>query len=268
MAGKRGGATLIDLDGVTLNLRDEGDGPAVVLLHGWPDTHGLWRYQFPALVGAGYRAVAPDLRGCGGSSRPPGVGSYAGRLVVGDVIGLLDRLEIERAHLVGHDWGAAFAWVTAARFPNRVVTLTALSVGHPASFATAGWAQREKSWYMLLFQFEGIAEQWLSADGFRNFRELFAHPEADEVAERLSDPAALTSSLNFYRANVPPASWVRPRSALPPPVSAPTMGIWSDGERFVTEKSMTGSAAHVLGPWRMSGSTAPVIGCNSTGRTP
>ncbi len=106
---------------------------------------------------------------------------------------------------------------------------------------------------MLLFQFEGIAEQWLSADGFRNLcnlRDLFAHPQTDEVAERLSDPAALTASLNFYRANVPPASWVRPPSAPPPPVSAPVMGIWSDGERFLTEESMTGSAAFVAGSWR------------------
>ncbi len=239
----------ITLDDITLKVRDSGNGEPVVLLHGWPDTGDLWRHQAPALAAAGYRAIVPDLRGFGESSRPKDVEAYAAPCVVGDVVGLLDELGVERAHLVGHDWGAAIAWLTAALAPERVATVTALSVGHPAAFRGAGWAQREKSWYMLLFQFPGVAEQWLSADGFRNLREWSAHPDIEDVVARLAEPDALTASLNLYRAILPPESLVAPPMALPP-VSAPAMGLWSTGDLALTEEQMTGSTAYLAGPWR------------------
>jgi pimeloyl-ACP methyl ester carboxylesterase len=239
----------IELDEVALEVGDRGTGAPVVLLHGWPDTADLWRHQVPALVADDYRVVTPDLRGFGGSSRPVEVEAYTAARMVGDVVGLLDRLSIGRAHLVGHDWGAALAWMTASLVPERVASLTALSVGHPAALRTAGWAQREKSWYMLLFQFEGIAEQWLSADDFRNFRAWAAHPDVDAVVERLAEPGALTASLNLYRAILPPITLLAPPPELPP-VQAPVMGIWSSGDLALTERSMTGSEAHVAGPWR------------------
>jgi pimeloyl-ACP methyl ester carboxylesterase len=239
----------IELDEVALEVGDRGTGAPVVLLHGWPDTADLWRHQVPALVADDYRVVTPDLRGFGGSSRPVEVEAYTAPRMIGDVVGLLDRLSIGRAHLVGHDWGAALAWMTASLVPERVASLTALSVGHPAALRTAGWAQREKSWYMLLFQFEGIAEQWLSADDFRNFREWAAHPDVDAVVERLAEPGALTASLNLYRAILPPTTLLAPPPELPP-VQAPVMGIWSSGDLALTERSMTGSEAHVAGPWR------------------
>jgi len=238
------------MDDVVVHVRDTGTGEPVVLLHGWPDTGELWRHQVPALVAAGYRVIAPDLRGFGASSKPVEVAAYTAQNLVGDVVGLLDRLEVGRAHLVGHDWGAAIGWMTAALVPDRVASLTALSVGHPASFRAAGLAQREKSWYMLLFQFAGVAEQWLSADGYANLRAWSRHPDIDAVVERLAaDPAALTASLGPYRAILPPSSLVEPAPALPP-VLAPTLGVWSSGDLALTERSMTGSAAYVAGPWR------------------
>jgi pimeloyl-ACP methyl ester carboxylesterase len=239
----------VNLGEVTLHVRDVGSGVPVVLLHGWPDTGDLWRHQVPALTAAGYRVVAPDLRGFGGSSQPTDLAAYTAPVLVGDVIGLLDALDIERAHLVGHDWGAAIAWMTAALVPDRVASMTALSVGHPASFRSVGWRQREKSWYMLLFQFAGIAERWLSADGFRNLREWSAHPDIDAVTERLADPAALTASLALYRAILPPESLVEPPPDLPP-VNVPVMGVWSSGDFALDEAGMTGSARYVTGPWR------------------
>jgi len=239
----------IELDEVILDADVRGSGEAVMLLHGWPDSKDLWRYQAPALVHSGYRVIAVDLRGFGASSRPSGVEAYQVPRLVGDVIGVLDRLGVEQAHLVGHDWGAAIAWMTAALAPARVATLTALSVGHPAAFRGAGWAQREKSWYMLLFQFPGVAEQWLCADGFRNLREWSSHPDVDTVVARLSEPGALTASLNVYRANLAPASLVTPAPAAPP-VSVRTMGVWSSGDLALTEEQMTGSAAYVDAPWR------------------
>jgi len=236
---------------VTLEVEDQGSGAPVLLLHGWPDAGRLWRNQVAALGEAGFRTVVPDLRGFGASDRPEGVEAYGLPLLVADVLGVLDHLQIEQAHVVGHDWGAALAWVLAALAPDRVESLVALSVGHPASFGGAGLAQREKSWYMLLFQFDGIAEEWLSQDGWRNFREFGAsHPDLEASIADVSRPGALTASLNWYRANVPPEALVGPPLELPP-VQAPTMGVWSTGDMALTEAQMTGSSAFVAdGRWR------------------
>jgi pimeloyl-ACP methyl ester carboxylesterase len=245
--------TAIDIetaaDGVRLHVRDSGTGTPVVLLHGWPDTGHLWRHQVPALNAAGYRTIVPDVRGFGASSKPTDVAAYTPPHLGGDVVGVLDALGIERAHIVGHDWGAAITWMTAALAPERVASMTALSVGHPAAFRSAGWAQREKSWYMLLFQFTGVAERWLSDNDFRNLREWSAHPDVDEVVRRLADPAALTAGLGLYRAILAPASLVDPPPPLPP-VTGPAMGVWSSGDLALVEEGMTGSGRYVTGSWR------------------
>jgi pimeloyl-ACP methyl ester carboxylesterase len=225
------------------------EAPAVLLLHGWPDSHRLWRHQVPALTAAGFRAVVPDLRGFGASDRPGSVEAYGLAHILGDVIGVLDHLGVGRAHVIGHDWGAAVAWAVAALFPDRVDHLVALSVGHPSAFGAAGLAQREKSWYMLLFLFEGVAERWLSNDDYANFRTWSRHPDADAVISELSRPGALTASLNWYRANLPAAALVEPPLEVPP-VARPTMGIWSKDDMALIEQNVTGSAAHVTAEWR------------------
>jgi len=240
---------LIELGDITINVRDHGDGEPVLLMHGWPDDGELWRHQTAALTARGYRTIVPDLRGFGASSRPLAVEEYTAPHLVGDVVGVLDGLGVPRAHLVGHDWGAAIAWMAAALVPERVASVTALSVGHPSAFRAAGWRQRELSWYMLLFQFPGVAEQWLSADDFRNFRAWAAHPDIEDVVARLAKPDALTASLNLYRAILPPESLVAEPVALPP-VAAPAMGVWSSGDLALTEEQMTGSRAYVTGAWR------------------
>ena len=120
---------------------------------------------------------------------------------------------------------------------------------NPAAFAGAGLAQREKSWYMLLFQFPGVAERWLSDNDWANFRAWGGHPDADQVIADLQAEASLTPALNWYRAMVPPESLLAPRAELPP-VQAPTMGVWSTGDIALTEAQMTGSAEQVSGPWR------------------
>lgn len=239
----------IPLGDLTFAVQDEGHGPAVVLLHGFPDSHLLWRNQAVALLNAGYRVIIPDLRGFGESSKPQEAERYGVLGLVGDVLGILDAVGVERAHVVGHDWGAALAWAMAAFVPDRVDHLTALSVGHPSAFRDAGFEQRQKSWYMLLFQFEGIAEQWLSADDFANFRAWAHHPDADRVVADLGRPGALTAGLNWYRANLHPRTWIEPPLVFPQ-VQAPTMGVWSSGDFALDEKGMTGSDRYVDGTWR------------------
>jgi pimeloyl-ACP methyl ester carboxylesterase len=239
----------IDANGIGIELSDQGSGPCVLLIHGWPDTGELWRHQVPALVDAGYRVLVPDLRGAGGSDRPESVEAYNLVHLLADLLAILDHAGADRAHVVGHDWGAALGWALAAFDPHRVASLAALSVGHPASFAAAGVAQREKSWYMLLFQFTGIAEQWLADDDFANLRTWSGHPDADAVVTRLAVPGALTAGLNLYRANLPPESLIGSRLELPP-ILCPTLGIWSSGDLALTEAQMTGSADHVKASWR------------------
>ena len=239
----------LEVDGVGLEVLDEGSGPVVLLLHGWPDSSRLWRHQVPALRDAGFRCIVPDLRGFGEADRPDAVSAYALPTLVNDITTLLDHFEVERAHVVGHDWGAALAWVTASLVPDRVDHLITLSVGFPSAFASAGLAQREKSWYMLLFQFAGVAEQWLSMDNWQNFRDWSKHPEADDVIPDLERPGALTASLNWYRANVPPETLVSGPPQLPP-VEAKTLGVWSKGDMALTEAQMKGSEQYVSGSWR------------------
>jgi len=239
----------IDNDGVGIEVTDEGSGRPVLFLHGWPDSGALWRHQVEALTDAGFRAIVPDLRGFGASDAPEGAEHYALPFLASDALAVLDQLGIEKAHVVGHDWGAALAWAISALAPDRVDHLAALSVGHFSSFAVAGLVQRQLSWYMLLFQFAGVAEQWLSNDDWANFRTWAGHPDVDAVKAEQGRPGRLTAGLNWYRANIPPGSLIAPPLELPP-VAAPTMGVWSSGDIALTEAQMTGSAAFVTGPWR------------------
>lgn len=241
----------VDVNGVGIEFDVSGpdSGPRVILLHGFPDTGRLWRNQVPALAGAGFRVIVPDLRGYGRSDKPKDVGEYEFASLLGDVVGVLDHLGVERAHVVGHDWGADLSWGLASLAPDRVDRLVVLSVGHPAAFRTAGLEQMEKSWYMLLFLFPGVAEQWLSNDGWANFRQWARHPDADAVIADLEADGSLTPGLNWYRANVAPEWWVLPPMELPP-VRAPTLGVWSSGDPALTEVQMTASARHVAAEWR------------------
>jgi pimeloyl-ACP methyl ester carboxylesterase len=241
-------ARRVEADGVGIEYQVTGQGRPVILLHGFPDSGRLWRHQVPALAEAGFQVIVPDLRGYGHSDKPADVEAYSLLLLAADVGAVLADLGVARAHVVGHDWGAALAWAIAALAPDSVDHLVAMSVGHPATFRRT-MRQREKSWYMLLFQFPGIAERWLSDDGWANFRAWAGHPDTDQVIADLEANGSLTPALNYYRANVPPESWVGPALQLPP-VQAPTMGIWSTGDGALTEVQMTDSAQSVAGPWR------------------
>jgi len=241
---------MIEVNGLRFFVQDQGSGTPVVLLHGFPDTSRLWRRQVEALAGAGYRAIAPDLRGRGRTDRPSAVGDYALRLMVEDVTGIMDALGIQRAHVVAHDWGAAVAWLTASLAPERVDRLVAISVGFPGAAGKPDLESLQKGWYRLLFQFEGIAEDLVQRDDWYLMRELLAtYPDLEQCLRDLSEPGALTASLNWYRANLPVERLLGPVPELPP-VQAPTLGIWSSGDLYLTEQAMVRSGERVSGPWR------------------
>jgi pimeloyl-ACP methyl ester carboxylesterase len=246
------------VNGLTFNVAEAGAGAPVLLLHGFPDSWRLWRHQIPALVEAGHRVIAPDLRGFGDTERPTEVEGYRMRTLVADVVGVLDTLGIERAAVVGHDWGGALAWTLARYLPERVERLVAVSSGHPRAFVAAGQRQRELSWYILWFLFPGVAEKVLPADDWAFFRRWAwngAKPGEDSDADRqiadLSRPGALTAGLNWYRANIDPTAFVgAPDQPDESPVTCPTMGVWSTGDMALGEDQMTGSQRYVTGPWR------------------
>ncbi len=238
----------VDSNGVGIEYEVTGEGRPVLLIHGFPDSGRLWRHQVSALAGAGFEVIVPDMRGYGASDKPTDVQEYGMQALAGDVLAVMDEVGAERAHVVGHDWGAAVAWALGAVMGDRVDHLVTMSVGHPATFLANGFEQHEKSWYMLLFQFPEIAEQWLSGDDWANFR-AWGHPDIDAVIATLEANGSLTPGLNYYRANARPERYLR--AALPiPPVQSPTMGIWSSKDVALTEVQMVSSAANVSGPWR------------------
>ncbi|MDQ6898227.1 MAG: alpha/beta hydrolase [Candidatus Dormibacteraeota bacterium] len=237
-------------DGISLAVGDEGEGVPVVLLHGFPDSSYVWRKQIPALSAAGLRPIVPDLRGFGESDQPPEVEAYRITTIAKDFISILDALEIERAHVVGHDWGAGLAWVVAGLYPGRVDRLVTMSVGHPNTQRDPPVEQRERSWYMLWFQFEGIAEALLPRDDWKLLREWTrGHGDVTRYVADLARPGALRAGLNWYRANVPPTRELGPRREFPK-ISAPTMGLWSSGDDYLLEGQVVRSGRHVTGGFR------------------
>ena len=236
---------MIPVRGMTFPVVDYGRGPAVLLLHGFPDDRLLWRYQVEPLAKAGFRVVAPDLRGFGDAPRPQDPKDYGLAIVSEDVLGILDALNIRQVQLVAHDWGAAVGWRLAAEHPDRVTRYAALSVGAPGGPMPI--EQREKSWYMAFFRQTGTAEAQLMDNNWQLFREWTRNvKETDRWIANLSRPGALTAALNWYRAaNAPPAA-----GAAPPQVTMPVLGIWSDGDAYLTEIRMKTSGERIKGPFK------------------
>lgn len=201
------------LAGVRLHYAKCGEGDQlVILLHGFPEFWYSWRHQLPVL-GAQYHVVAPDMRGFNLSDKPAQVEDYRIEHLVEDVIGLIKHFGYKKAVIVGHDWGAAVAWAVAQRHPEAVSRLAALQVPPPKAWqANLTLRQFLRSWYMFFFQLPGLPEWWARANDFaavkRMYRETSFRPGAfsdTDIAaykEALSQPGALTSSLNYYRANV------------------------------------------------------------------
>lgn len=229
------------------------DGEVVLLLHGFPQTSWCWRNQLPALAAAGYRAVAPDQRGYSPRARPPDVADYGSLRLVDDVLGFADALGAARLHLVGHDWGAAVAWQVAGRHPDRLRTLTILSVPHPHAFRAAlrdpdGSDQANRSSYIDFFRSDGAAEAF-TADHAAGLRALFAATgmhgdEVEPYVEALGTSEAMQAALNWYR-----AADLTLVEGLGP-ITTPTLYVWSTNDPALGREAAEATAEHVRGPYR------------------
>jgi pimeloyl-ACP methyl ester carboxylesterase len=224
------------------------DGRLVLLLHGFPQTSWSWRGVWPALADAGLRVVAPDQRGYSRDARPHGVDAYGMTHLVADVISMLDALGADRADVVGHDWGAAVAWQVACRHPDRVRTLTAVSVPHPLAFVHALRTdpdQRARSQYMRDWQDEGGTERAMLSGGLEQVFGGIPGVAAEQYVAALREPGALTAALSWYRA--------QSRADLEglEPVRVPTLHVWSDADPALGEVATRASAQHVAAPYRL-----------------
>lgn len=236
----------ININGLAMNVLIAGDGEPVMLVHGFPDTHAVWRKQIPVLIQAGYRVIAPDTRGCGDSEPPPNVSGYKRDLLVEDLHTLLDVLGIDKVKLVAHDWGAVQGWQLVLNYPERIERYIPLSVGHPTAYGGGGIGQKLKGWYVLMFQIPWLPEWLLKAGDWWFLRKFTAFPEEfPHWRENLSRPGRLTAGINYYRANpdlILPRDWEK--------ATVPVYGIVSTGDRYLTVEQMRDSADFVDAPFR------------------
>ncbi|MDQ4144119.1 MAG: alpha/beta hydrolase [Actinomycetota bacterium] len=201
-----------DLDEVRLHYVEAGEGPVVVLLHGFPDFWYSWRKQIQPLAEAGLRVVAPDMRGYNLSDKPTGVESYAIDRLTKDAAELIAHFGEDKAHVIGHDWGAIVSWHLAMAQPHRVDRLGILNVPHPSRFIDMAKSpvQALRSWYVAFFQVPALPEAVISAADFFALRRVFrTEPSArdafdDEDIEAYVEAARRADSLrgpiNYYRA--------------------------------------------------------------------
>jgi pimeloyl-ACP methyl ester carboxylesterase len=234
--------SVIESNGIKLHAVQAGpvDGPLVILLHGFPEFWYGWRKQIGPLAEAGFRVLVPDQRGYNLSEKPKGVRAYSLDELTRDVIGLLDAAGQRQCCLAGHDWGAAVAWETALRYPERVSRLAILNVPHLDVMARTVRSSRQqlrKSWYIFYFQIPGLPEWALRANDYNNLRRMlrlsgrrstFSDANIEEYVQAWRQPGALTAMINWYRAVFRQAArgpW-DPAKIPQRRVKVPTLMLW------------------------------------------
>jgi len=244
--------TAINVQGFCFNALVAGpaDGELVLFLHGFPEFADAWCVVMHLVAKAGFSAVAVDQRGYSVGVRPKEVSDYGIEHLTSDIQGFVDTLGRRRFHLVGHDWGAFLAWVFAAKHPDRVQSLSALSAPHPNAFLNAietDEDQKQRSRYISFFRMPGgAAECFFQADNYQRLRAVYQGklPESaiSENIRRLAEPGALTSALNWYRAlNL---------EARIGEITVPTLYIWSAEDLALGETAAIETAGYVTGPYR------------------
>jgi len=256
----------VSANGIRLHVVEAGTGPLVVLLHGFPEFWWSWRHQLVALADAGFRAVAPDLRGYGASDKPPR--GYDAMTLAADIAGLVRALGERDAVVVGHDWGGQVAWTMAALHSTLVRRIAVLSIPHPLRWPAAlirDGQQRQASRYIARFQLPWHPERWIVADDATNIAGLldewggprFPDPETERrCRDAMQILHAPHCALEYYRwavRSVPRSDGRRFRRALQTPIRVPTLQLHGALDRCVLPTTAQGSGRHVSSAyeWRL-----------------
>lgn len=238
---------------LSFRIATAGSGDRLLLcLHGFPESAMSWRHQIAPLTQAGYRVWAPDLRGYGGTTRPPGLDAYHLETLLEDVTGLIEASQARRVILVGHDWGGIIAWYYAMRQPSRVEGLIVLNAPHPACFEreVRRWRQLRRSWYILVFQVPWLPEAVLAPGHARLVGAIFnimrVQPEylPDDIVHlyrnQAGEPGALTSMVNYYRAALRGGGALRQQRLGYPIIHVPTLVIWGLQDQALARQNLDG----------------------------
>ena len=229
---------------IRLHYYEAGDGPLIVLLHGFPEFWYGWREQISRLAAAGFRVVAPDLRGYNLSSKPSGIAAYDTGPLAADIRDLIRDRGTQPALVAGHDYGGTVAWALAMNHPEAVDRLAILNAAHPRKLSQGlrNPAQLRKSWYFFYFQLPGIPERHVKANDWRFFRDFlgdarpgsFTDEDYKRYVEAWSQPGATTAMINYYRSSVRKSP--RRAAAELRPVQAPTLVIWGQRDRYLGQE--------------------------------
>jgi epoxide hydrolase 4 len=224
-----------------LHYVEAGEGPLVVLLHGFPEFWYGWRHQITPLAAAGFRVVAPDMRGYNLSSKPDRVAGYDSDQLTADISGLIRERGAESAMLVGHDWGGSVAWATAMQHPEVVERLAILNAAHPRKLSQGLHhpGQLRRSWYFFFFDLPELPESVVRADNWQFFRHFlrdarrgaFTDQDFDRYIEAWSQPGAPSGMINYYRNSVRQSP--KHAEAQLRPVQARTLIIWGEDDRYL-----------------------------------
>ncbi len=243
--------------GLSFVVDEAGEGDSVaLLLHGFPESRHSWRHQLSLLADLGWRAIAPDLRGYGESSRPLGRSQYKLAKLTDDVANLFDAAGARRRLLIGHDWGGIIAWAFAmeGRLPlDGLVAMNAPHLGVFGALMRASWKQRMKSWYMGFFQIPALPEAMILAANARAITQAFVReavdksrfpPQVTEVYRKNAlIPGAMTAMINYYRANV--FDMARFSAGNVPMIDEPTLLIWGEADGFMGVEATDGYGPYV-----------------------
>jgi len=242
----------IATNGINLHYVEQGHGPLLLLLHGFPEFWYSWRHQIPEFA-RDYRVVALDLRGYNESDKPEGVEAYRIPELLADIAGVIEGLGYDRCTLVGHDWGGGLAWQFAYAYPERVEKLAVMNCPHPAKFA-AGLRTPEqllRSWYVFAFQVPVLPELLFQFNDYAAIANAFIEEAIDKSAfssadlDAFKDAAAkrgaLTAMVNYYRAALTEITTDKHWDIL----RIPTLLIWAEGDRFLGKSLAEGTEAYV-----------------------
>lgn len=253
--------SMVDANGLRFEVSEAGDQNAdrlALCLHGFPEHAHSWRFQMPVLAELGYKVWAPNLRGYGGTSRPLRMRDYAVENLLDDVSRLIEASGCHRVTLLGHDWGAAIAWLYASRRPELLERLVIMNVPHPALFEASvrgNFEQMKKSWYVLFFQLPGLPEIMMKRGGSRGMADLFktsaknpgnfTAADIEVFAENIRQPGAATAMINYYRAVLLGGGGFRQRRLGYPVIEVPTLMLWGENDVALDKSTTYGTERYV-----------------------